>query len=173
MKKLMLLLAVLSFAVSSWAQSQTIKAEKPIKAMAWLLGGVWIADASQMGPSMKIETRYTMADNDAYVRFTTHFVSDKGTAKRYDGNFYWDADANKLMMWYMSAENTIFAGPITVNGDVTTFDFRGEDFEGKMGDLRVNLTKKSSDLYRWQLMEKSGEQWKNLAELDYARKAGS
>jgi hypothetical protein len=74
-------------------------------------------------------------------------------------------------MWYMSAEGTIFEGPISVNGDSTTFDFRGEDFEGKISDLRVNVVKKTNDLYHWQLLEKSDGSWKDLAGLDYKRGA--
>ena len=51
---------------------------KPISALAWLVGGVWMADASKLGPGMqRIETRYSWSDNKAYVRFTTHFVFDK------------------------------------------------------------------------------------------------
>jgi hypothetical protein len=92
MKKLLLVAVVLGLGAWSGAQ-QAAKVEKPISAMSWLVGGVWTADASAMGPGMKIETRYAWADNDAYLRFTTHFVSEKGTAKRYDGQFYWDADA--------------------------------------------------------------------------------
>lgn len=72
-------------------------------------------------------------------------------------------------MWYMDAENVVYQGPVTANGDVTTFDFRGENFEGKLSDLRVNLTKKSNDLYHWQLLEKSGENWKEMAALDFKR----
>ena len=65
--------------------------KKAISELSWLVGGVWTADASKMGDGMKrIETRYVWSDNNAFIRFTTHFVSDKGTAKTYDGNFYWE-----------------------------------------------------------------------------------
>ena len=55
---------------------------KPVAALAWLVGGVWTADASKMGSGMqRIETRYEWSDNGAYLHFTTHFVSDNGTLK--------------------------------------------------------------------------------------------
>ena len=171
MRRLLWIAIVLCMAGPGVAQISGAKSEKPIGSMAWLAGGVWTADASDMAPGMKIETRYSWADNKAYLRFTTHFVSQKGTANRYDGQFYWDANAKQLRMWYMSAEGTIFEGPISSQGDTTTFDFRGENFEGKMSDLRVNVIRKTNDLYHWQLLEKSGESWKELAGLDYKRAA--
>ena len=52
---------------------------KPIAPLSWLVGGVWTADATKLGPGMlRIETRYQWADNNAYIRFNTHFVFDKG-----------------------------------------------------------------------------------------------
>jgi hypothetical protein len=51
----------------------------PVAQPGWLIGGVWVADASGFGGGMRrIETRYHWSDNDSFVRFTTHFVSDKG-----------------------------------------------------------------------------------------------
>jgi hypothetical protein len=49
----------------------------PIAALSWLVGGVWAADATKLGPGMqRMETRYQWSDN--VLRFTTHFVFDKG-----------------------------------------------------------------------------------------------
>ena len=163
MKKL--LLAVVLGLTGLCGAQQGAKMEKPIGAMGWLVGGAWTADAGQF----KIETHYTWADNHAFVKFYTHFISEKGTQNRYDGNFYWDPEAKTIRMWYMDAENAIYQGPVTPSGDTTTFDFRGEDFEGKMSDLRVVLTKKTNDLYHWQLSEKGSEGWKELAGLDFKR----
>lgn len=156
-----------------FAQADSGKSAKtsPMHSLEWLVGGVWTADASMMGNGMKaIETRYTKSDNDVFLRFNTHFISDKGVQKQYDGNFYFDPAKNSLAMWYTSADNTIYAGPIKVEGNVSTFDFRAEDFSGKMADLRVLLTRKSDSLYNWALSEREGETWKPLASLDYLRK---
>ena len=91
--------------------------KKAISDLAWLVGGVWTADASKMGDGMKrIETRYVWSDNDAFIRFTTHFVSDKGTAKTYDGNFFWEPQKSELAMWYMDYANEIIQGPIAIIG---------------------------------------------------------
>src|SRR5450759_4584448 len=78
------------------------KPAKPISKLAWLVGGVWTADASAMGNGMqRIETRYQWSDNSAYIRFTTHFVTDKADLRTYDGNFFWNPDKETLAMWYM------------------------------------------------------------------------
>ena len=158
------------------AKVDTAKSEsaKPIDALGWVIGGVWTADASRLGPGMKrIETRYQWSDNNAYIRFTTHFVFDKGTAKTYDGNFYWDPEQKRLAVWYMDTRNQITAGPVEIAKDQWTISFRGEDFDGKMADLRVVVSRKSNDDYHWSLTEKQGDTWQELAGLEYLRMAGS
>jgi len=171
-KKMVGSVLLLLISLPMWAQEKVAKAasDKPIQALSWLVGGVWTADATKLGPGMqRIETRYSWSDNDAYVRFTTHFVFDKGTAKNYDGNLYWDPEHKTLSMWYMDRTNTVYQGPMEVDGSTWRIHFRGEDFDGKMADLQVVVTRKTNDLYHWSLQEKDGEKWKELGALDYAR----
>jgi hypothetical protein len=145
---------------------------KPISDLAWLVGGVWTADASKMGDGMKrIETRYVWSDNNAFIRFTTHFVSDKGTAKTYDGNFFWEPEKSRLAMWYMDYSNEIIQGPIAVDGETTKISFHATDFAGKPADMQADVIRKTNDKYQWVLEEKSGETWKQLATLEYVRTA--
>ncbi len=145
-------------------------ANKPISVLSWLVGGTWKADASKIGPGLqRIETSYQWSDNQAYLRFTTHFVADKGTQRKYDGSFYWDPRESSLKMWYMDPSNSITQGPVSVNGDITQIVFRGEDFEGKPADLRVNIIRKAGDHYTWLLEEKESQGWKQLLALDYFR----
>jgi hypothetical protein len=169
--------ALFLLSVGLWGQGTEKKAEtpKPISALAWLVGGVWTADASKMGPGMqRIETRYQWSDNNAYIRFNTHFVFDKGTAKAYDGNFFWNPEQKSLAMWYMSTQNAITEGPVEVNGDVMTMSFHGPDFEGKMADMKVFVARKTNDDYRWSVQEKQEDNtWKEVAALEYLRVAGS
>ena len=154
--------------------AQENKIEKPVNALAWRVGGVWTADASKMGGGMmRIETRYQWPDNNSFVRFNTHFVSERGAAKTYDGNFFWNPDLKTYAMWYMNASNIITEGPMTIKDDLMRMSFHGRNFEGKEAGLRVDVTRKNKDLYRWSLMERQGEEWKELAALDYARKPGN
>ena len=165
--------ALMLAAAVVFAQESAPKAAaaKPIAALEWLVGGVWTADASKMAPGMKIETRYAWSDNGAYIRFTTHFVSPQGTLKNYDGHFFWDPSQSSLAMWYMDAHNGITQGAVAVDGDVTRFTFRGTDFEGKLADLRVLVSKKTNDDYTWTLEEKQAAGWGQLASLEYLRTA--
>lgn len=147
---------------------------RPIAALGWLVGGVWTADASKLGPGMqRIETRYQWADNNAYIRFTTHFVMDKGTVRNYEGNFFWNPEQSTLAMWYMDAGNAIIQGPIHKDGETLQMTFRAADFEGHLADLRVNVTRETNDHYGWRLEEKGPDGWKRLAALEYLRVAGS
>ncbi len=144
---------------------------KPISALAWLADGVWTADASRLGPGMqRIETRYMWSDNGSFLRFNTHFISETGERKTYDGQFFWDPAQASLAMWYMDAANAIIQGPVTVDGDRTRMTFRGPDFEGKVADLRVDVTRLKPDVYRWAVAEHTGDDWKELAALEYVRK---
>jgi len=157
--------------VAQTTASTTTEA-KPIASLEWLVGGVWTADASKLAPGMeRIETRYQWSDNGSYVRFTTHFVTDKGAMKTYDGNMFWDPSKKTLAIWYMDARNAITEGPMSIAGSDWHMTFRGEDFEGKQADFRVDVSMKSHDLYHWTLNEKVGDGWKKLIELDYVRKA--
>jgi hypothetical protein len=146
--------------------------DKPIAALAWLVGGVWTADASGMGGSMqRIETRYEWSDNHCFVRFNTHFVMDKGTLRNYDGQFFWDPQQGALAFWYMDAQNAITQGLIAANRDSLDFTFHGPNFQGKPADLQVQVTPKGGDHYTWTLQEKTPEGWKQLASLEYKRSA--
>jgi hypothetical protein len=161
--------------VGAWCQEKpqnTPPPAKPIDDLAWLIGGVWTADASKMGGGMqRIETRYEWSDNHTFLRFNTHFVTDKATLHRYDGQFFWDPQEAALKMWYMDAHNDITQGLVTVHGDVFDFGFRGTNFEGKPADLKVQLLRKNNDRYVWQLSEKGTQGWQQLASLEYVRGA--
>src|SRR5208282_2760792 len=149
---------------------QPPKQARPIDSLAWVVGGVWTADATAFGSGMrKIETRYAWSDNSAYVRFNTHFVLDKGTFKNYDGQFFWNPESKTLEMWYMDARNSITAGPVKIADDTTEMTFHGTDFEDKPADLRVRVIHKTADDYTWQLEEETPTGWKQLAKLEYLR----
>jgi len=149
-------------------------APRPIADLAWLVDGVWVADATKLGPGMqRIETRYRWSDNGGFIRFTTHFVTDKASLKRYDGNFWWDPEKKGFAMWYMNPENEVTQGPLRHEGDDFVMSFHGPDMSGQPADMEVRLTRVSPDLYHWALTEKVGDAWKPLLALDYARKSDS
>jgi hypothetical protein len=167
------LLALLACASATLRAQDKPAPSKPIRSLSWLVGGVWKADASKLGPGMKaIETRYQWADNDAFIRFTTHFVMEKGTVKNYDGTFFWNPERSSIDFWYMDAANDITHGPVSLDGEKMELTFRATDFEGKPADLRVDVVRVTNDHYSWRLEEKAGPDWKHLASLEYLRVAG-
>lgn len=169
-----IVLALLS-AMATGAQAQNAAKNppttaKPVAALSWLIGGVWTADASKLGGGMqRIETRYEWSDNNAYVRFNTHFVSDRGTLHNYDGNFFWDPIRATLAVWYMDSQNQITQSPVKITGDVMTMQFPSTDQQGKVAYFRVHVTRKTNDRYGWLLEEKQGQNWKQLLALEYLR----
>jgi len=176
-KGLIVIVLIAANASSVWCQQESAKTKEPIKpisALGWLVGGVWTADASNLGPGMKrIETRYQWSDNAAYIRFTTHFVTDKGTLHNYDGNFFWNAEQSSLAMWYMDAHSSITQGPMIVEGDTLQMTFRSVGFDGKPGDFRVTVSRKTNDRYSWLLEQKQPDTWKQVFALEYLRTTGS
>jgi hypothetical protein len=176
MAGLVALLALHAAAIGAQTDAKKGAAEKPIAALAWLAGGVWTADASKAGGGggglQRIETRYQWSDNDAYLRFNTHFITDKATIRNYDGSFYWDPEQSTLAMWYMDAKNSITMGPVKFDGTTMEMTFRATNFEDKMSDMRVKVTRKTNDDYTWALEEKVAEGWKQLLALEYVRSGG-
>ena len=47
---------------------------------------------------------------------------------------------------------------------------RAQDFARKQAEMRVDVVRKSNDLYHWTLNEQDGVGWKKLLELDDVRK---
>jgi len=156
--------------LSAQSGLDSIKQVRQIDMLAWLNGGVWTADAALLGPGMvRIETRYAWSDNQAFLRFNTHFVMDKGVLKNYDGQFFWDREQNALEIWYMDASNAITHGPVRIEGNEMQITFHGPDFAGQPADLRVKVTRRTADHYTWRLEERGEAGWKQLAQLEYLR----
>jgi hypothetical protein len=161
---------------SAWGQSgvpaPAPAATRPIGSLTWLVGGVWRADASTLGPDLlRIETRYRWSDNQAFIRFTTHFVFTQGTRKNYDGQFFWSPATSALAMWYMDSRGAVTEGSVVADSSSFGMQFRSVDFEGKPADLRVSVTRRSVDHYTWALSERAGDDWKELAVLEYMRQS--
>jgi hypothetical protein len=157
--------------LASVAQSQGRRTGDPTGELAWLVGGVWTASGPQLGAhTQRIETRYTWSDNHTFIRFTTHFVTDSTEVHRYDGNLFWNRAQQTLGIWYMNAEHEITEGPVTVTDTGWEMSFRAQDASGRDAPFRVEILKKSDDLYHWSLHEYVDGSWKELLALDYARK---
>jgi hypothetical protein len=145
----------------------------PIDRMEWLVGGVWTAAGRQLGPHMKrIETRYQWSDNHSYIRFTSHFVTDSAELHQYDGIFYWDRARSTLAMWYMDSDHDIVQGPMTIEGDQWLMSFHEQGPDGKDVSYRVDIHRRSHDLYHWSLRRQDAATWKELLALDYRRSEG-
>ena len=170
--KLVTFILLISTAIAIPAQQPT--PTKPITPLAWLIGGTWTADASNLAPGMqRIETRYTWSDNGSYIRFTTHFVSTQGTFKNYDGSFFFDPAGKTLSMWYMDAGGAITQGPVTIQGDLWQMSFPRprKTSTASPPTSRSTCSPQIQRLYHhWSVSEKDGDSWKKLLELDYARK---
>lgn len=147
---------------------------KPVAALGWLVGGVWTADATKLGPGLqRIETRYQWSETNTFLRFNTHFISEKGVVRTYDGNLFWNPWQKSLFMWYMSGDNEITEGPVQLAGNNWTLTFRSPVGEGKDVDFRVEVAQKTNDNYHWTLFQKQGDAWTELFSLEYLRVKGS
>lgn len=170
---LMLAMAIAIGIQARRTQTQGMNA-KPIAPLAWLVGGVWTADASKLGGGMqRAEMRYEWSDNDEYIRFTMHFVSGEKTSYIYDGSFFWDPEKATLAMWNMNGKNEIMQGPVKIDENSLRVIFRAKNAQEKEADFRMSIVRKSNDRYEWETEEKQPQGWKELLSLDYLRKPES
>ena len=173
-KMCVLALIIARSTVCAQMNSEKTSTPGPISALGWLVGGTWTASATNLGSGVqRIETRYQWSDTKNFVRFNTHFVTDRGIARAYDGNFFWSPNQKTIEVWYMDGDNEIVEGPVRVEGDVLTMTFSTENGEGKMADFRVDVTRRTNDHYHWSLKEKKGDTWTDVLALEYLRAAGS
>jgi hypothetical protein len=153
---------------------QKAASANPLNPLSWLVGGVWSAEATALGPGMlRIETRYRTSENRAFLRFTTHFISNSGNFKNYDGNLFYDPNLEILKIWYTDAAGAVTDGTIKVTGDHTRFSFSGLDFDDNPAELMVDMVRQFVDQYLWTLSEKIGGGSKQIARLTYVRKQPS
>ena len=150
--------------------SATAQPARSIDKLAWLVGGVWTADASKLGGGMqRIEVRYEWAPTKNFIRFATTFVSDQGALVNYAGNIYsyGSSGSEMLAMWYMDAKGAITQGDVSGPGErwSLTFDSPGG---GKTTTFRVDVVKKTANEYGWTVSSLEGT-WKPLFSLDYLR----
>jgi len=177
MRQVILCVAVSIFGIAfCWGQEAGKKTEsaKPVAVLGWLVGGVWTADATKLGPGLqRIETRYQWSETNTFLRFNTHFISEKGIVRTYDGNLFWNPEQKSLFMWYMNGDNEIIEGPMQVEGDTWSMTFRSLGDDGKVADYRVEVAQKTNDHYHWALSQKQSDAWKELLSLEYLRVKGS
>jgi hypothetical protein len=65
----------------------------------------------------------------------------------------------------------VWTASVTLTDTGWEMSFRTQDASGKDAPFRVEILKKSNDLYEWSLRENVGGAWKELLALDYVRKA--
>ncbi|HEY0614218.1 MAG TPA: hypothetical protein VGC96_06240 [Candidatus Elarobacter sp.] len=141
----------------------------------WLAGGIWRADLSGLPGGMKdIETRYEIAPTGV-ILFASAFVKPDGSiANGYTGALYFDAAAKRLGMWYVDAHGALTQGPVTLDGERWSMTFTSDGaIAGHPGStpFRVDVERRSPDLYHWSLFADAGGGFKPVFALDYVRSA--
>lgn len=172
-----LLIVIVCPGVAAAADAQPTQAStpvRPIDKLGWLVGGVWIADASKLpGGLARIESRYDTAADGAVIRFTTRFLDlNNKVDNSYAGNLFFDPNAKSLAMWYIDSQNQITQGLMAVEGDRWTMSFRAPgDIVGmsQIIDYRCDVLRERTDAYKWTLSAQVGSAWKTVFELEYLR----
>ena len=162
----------LSFAALAQSPQPAAPHSGPVAQLGWLVGGVWVADASGFGGGMQrirdplplvrqrqlrpVHHPFRQRQQRRAEHLRRQFLLERGRENVHDVvHERWRRDHRRTGDDQQRRAEMLF---------------RGTDFDGKLADLRVDVTKKTPDLYRWTLLEKQGDAWKQLASLDYARK---
>ena len=143
------LLAVALFVtVSLWAEEKPA-APAPLAAVESLVGGTWVADVPVPAgqPPLALEAKFTRAENKHAVLFESAFVRDGKHAPYTKGFYAWNAEKQKLAIFYTDSGGSLVEGLITPEDGVLVNDLVSTEPDGKLVRIRVRLTKIGNDTF--------------------------
>lgn len=146
--KNLLLPALLLLTVSLWAEDKPA-APAPLAAVESLVGGTWVAavpvPAGQ--PPLALEAHFTWAANKRSVLFESAFVRGEKKAPYTQGFYAWNAEKQKLAIFYTDSGGSLVEGLITPEDGVLVNDLTSTEPGGKLARVQVKLTKIGQDTF--------------------------
>jgi hypothetical protein len=173
MKKLQLVVALLlTFAVPpSIRAAEPAPAATPLATLASFVGGVWSGDLPREkdGPEMKIELRFTWAENKRALRFDSFFVQGDKRSPYTSGMYGWNPATKKFVIFYTDNSGSLVEGPVTPVGDMLVHELTIIDAKGKVDTALVRLARESADAFTNTIYLRKNDAWEKFVEVHYVR----
>ena len=168
MKKI-LFIAFFLFARALSAQQTETAA--PLAPVASLVGGVWRADVpvKEGQAPQQLEARFTWADNQQAIRFSSAFVRAGKPAPYTDGFYAWNAAKRKIAIHYTDSQGGLTEGLVTNEAGVLINDLTVFEKNGEITPVRARLTKSGDDTFTNEISLKKDGEWVPFVTVRYVR----
>ena len=165
-------LLVLALSMNATADAREVEkpADTPLAAVAWFIGGSWVADVKdpQDGRPTHIETRITWTPNHAAIQFVTEFNGKP----HYNGFYAYDPAKKSINFYYTAEDGQLTIGTSTPDPDGKTLhqEFDSMSPTGKTTHLRSTIVRDGNDQYHFTVFLEQGGDWKPVLNITYLRK---
>ena len=144
--------------------------ESPLAPLASLVGGLWVGDLPPQGDvPMKIELRFSWAENRQAVRFDSNFVQGEKRTPYTSGLYVWNPAREKIGITYTDFSGSLTEGTITREGVVLVNDLMVTHPDGKSEPVRVRLTKAGTDAFTNEIFVEKNGAWVPFVTVRYVR----
>ena len=168
MKKFLLTcLGLFAMAVST----VTAETAMPLAPVASLVGGVWRADVpvKEGQAPLQLEARFTWADNQQAIRFSSAFVRAGKPAPYTDGFYAWNAAKGKIAIHYTDSQGGLTEGLVTNEAGVLINDLTVFEKNGEITPVRSRMTKVGDDTFTNEIFLKKDGEWVSFVSVRYVR----
>jgi hypothetical protein len=143
----------------------------PLAVLASFVGGTWTGalPADPDGSVLKIEMRFTWAENKQAVRFDSSFVKGDKRAPYSSGLYAWNAAKKKLVIVYTDSSGSLSEGTIAPEGDALVHDLTVTSRTGATDSVQARLTKSGNDVFTNAIFVQKDGAWNKIVEVRYER----
>ncbi|MEO6003678.1 MAG: hypothetical protein ABIZ04_27140 [Opitutus sp.] len=159
------------FFFASGVAAMSADTASPLAPVASLVGGVWRADVpvKEGQPPMQLEARFTWAENQQAIRFSSAFVRAGKPAPYTDGFYAWNATKGKLALYYTDSQGGLTEGLVTDEAGVLINDLTVFEKGGATTPVRSRMTKIGDDTFTNEIFLKKDGKWAPFIMVRYIR----
>jgi len=159
-------------AVASAPDQSTVR-PNPIQQIAWMVGGVWLAEEKTDGctpTTMKLSFYWGKTKNS--ILYNLSVGSGANWEWQYDGMFVWRPDEKKIKLLQVDDKGEVAEGQLLVNSDEIEQTVRSVHPNGGAHFLKTHYTRVGADSFRIKAYTRSSEaeEWKPALDLLYRRR---
>ncbi len=142
----------------------------PLSALAWLVGGKWVAEAEGPdGKPMIRESFFEWAANRRALRFWSIIKLHDGKAVPYvEGAYFWHPGKKSLWFWYVDP-GSYYEGEVLWDGKRLDHIYEGVNAKGEREKWRYWFERESEDRMPIKIFSHKDGVWSEIVSLTYER----